>query len=664
MINLTHKNIFREFLLWLTVMLTSMVVLWLLPEPDAAKGLLHYAPLHTSMEMVSIAISAMIFGVSWVTQKYQPDGRVLALGVGFLGVALFDWSHALSNTGMPDFITGNDIEKSINFWLMARLFAGLIFLLVAFWPTRLAARIGYQSRYWSLMTLLLIVGVVHFALLYFQASMPRTFIEGSGLTDFKIDFEYFLIVLYVVAGVGFLLHARGRESSSNVLLALASLTMAMSEFFFTLYANVADAYNFAGHIYKIIAYGFLYRGLFLVSILRPYEALKESELQYAATLDTLPDLLFEVDRQGVYRAVHARKVDKLAAPVDTIIGKYLDEMLPPEAAGTCFEAIRQADRTGSSHGHRIKLEVPEGQRYFELSIAKKTGGQADSDMFLVLSRDITTTVQNEEKLSFEAKLNGILLELQEHAETDQKAEFLQRSLELVQKLVDSPVAFVYSVHEDQTSLSLLGGTQAFRSQASQGHQQTPSADKLVVDTPILVSELGAWANVITAHLPIVKTSEISDADTKGLPSLANHLIRFVSVPVIEDNHVRLVLIVADKMRSYSEEEVNALQLFATTLWSMLKQNSKNLTINLLTEALEQSPHSIVITDTATRIQYVNRAFSEISGYSLQEVIGKNPSVLSSGDTSESLYRELWKRLNRGQLKWTLSSRQKPLFFKL
>ncbi|MFN3414623.1 MAG: MASE3 domain-containing protein, partial [Thermoanaerobaculum sp.] len=47
---------------------------------------------------------------------------------------------------------------------------------------------------------------------------------------------------------------------------LAALAMAMSEYFFTLYALATDVYNLLGHVYKIVAYGFLYRGLFASTI--------------------------------------------------------------------------------------------------------------------------------------------------------------------------------------------------------------------------------------------------------------------------------------------------------------------------------------------------------------------------------------------------------------
>jgi diguanylate cyclase (GGDEF)-like protein/PAS domain S-box-containing protein len=65
---------------------------------------------------------------------------------------------------------------------------------------------------------------------------------------------------------------------------------------------------------------------------------------------------------------------------------------------------------------------------------------------------------------------------------------------------------------------------------------------------------------------------------------------------------------------------------------------------LLSQALEQSPESILITDPSGCIQYVNQAFERVSGYSANEVIGQNPRMLKSGRTFPETYAELWDTL--------------------
>jgi len=61
----------------------------------------------------------------------------------------------------------------------------------------------------------------------------------------------------------------------------------------------------------------------------------------------------------------------------------------------------------------------------------------------------------------------------------------------------------------------------------------------------------------------------------------------------------------------------------------------------LSRAVEQSPASIVITDTTGAIEYVNPKFVQLTGYSFEEAVGKNPRILKSGETTAQEYTQLW-----------------------
>ena len=73
------------------------------------------------------------------------------------------------------------------------------------------------------------------------------------------------------------------------------------------------------------------------------------------------------------------------------------------------------------------------------------------------------------------------------------------------------------------------------------------------------------------------------------------------------------------------------------------------TVHKLALAVEQTPHSIVITDLDGTIEYANAAVSTISGYTHSEVIGKNPRFLQSGETPRAIYDQLWQTLTSGQV---------------
>ena len=68
----------------------------------------------------------------------------------------------------------------------------------------------------------------------------------------------------------------------------------------------------------------------------------------------------------------------------------------------------------------------------------------------------------------------------------------------------------------------------------------------------------------------------------------------------------------------------------------------------LSEAIEQSPVTVMITDKNGTIEYVNPSFKEVTGYSAKEAIGQNPSILKSGNHPSSFYKELWDTILSGK----------------
>ncbi|MDZ7763215.1 MAG: PAS domain S-box protein [Melioribacteraceae bacterium] len=68
----------------------------------------------------------------------------------------------------------------------------------------------------------------------------------------------------------------------------------------------------------------------------------------------------------------------------------------------------------------------------------------------------------------------------------------------------------------------------------------------------------------------------------------------------------------------------------------------------LSRAVEQSPVSIIITDTEGDIEYINPKVTEITGYQFAEVIGKKPRIFSSGEKPKSEYKELWATITSGK----------------
>lgn len=132
---------------------------------------------------------------------------------------------------------------------------------------------------------------------------------------------------------------------------------------------------------------------------RTEQTLREVRADLTATLRALPDLMFEVDREGTFHHVHAPRPELLLVPPQAIVGRNQRDLLPPEALRVAEQALAQAERDGHAHGHRYRLELPDGLHWFELSVARKPTAAGSPGRFVVLVRDITELKRREAELS-------------------------------------------------------------------------------------------------------------------------------------------------------------------------------------------------------------------------------------------------------------------------
>ncbi|NOT15885.1 MAG: EAL domain-containing protein [Methylotenera sp.] len=111
--------------------------------------------------------------------------------------------------------------------------------------------------------------------------------------------------------------------------------------------------------------------------------------QLQATLEAIPDLLFEMDLNGQYYAAHAPKLDILAAPIKDLLGKNVTDIAPESAARIVLSALHEAQQNNYSHGKQLSIPLAQGETWFELSVAKKSNSNLTNPRFIVLARDIS-----------------------------------------------------------------------------------------------------------------------------------------------------------------------------------------------------------------------------------------------------------------------------------
>jgi PAS domain S-box-containing protein len=232
-----------------------------------------YLTFHNVAEFFSVMVSLSMFGVGWFTYEQAKNRHALFLGTAFLAIGLMDFMHTMGMLDMPDFITPNLPNKSIQFWIAVRLFQGGAFLASAYvypespgrWLTK---KVLMPSA--LLLSLLVLTGIT-----FFPASLPTTFIAGVGLTPFKKISEYVVIGLLCAATAAYWRRMKKTGDQLLIYYQAAFIICIFSELVFAFYTRMFDTYNVLGHIYKVAAFSLIYYGIFKASVNNPYLRLTE-----------------------------------------------------------------------------------------------------------------------------------------------------------------------------------------------------------------------------------------------------------------------------------------------------------------------------------------------------------------------------------------------------
>src|SRR5690606_6916397 len=133
--------------------------------------------------------------------------------------------------------------------------------------------------------------------------------------------------------------------------------------------------------------------------------IESARQQLRATIDAIPDPLFELDQEGRYCSVHSQRAELLPQPAGELQGRHVLEVLPAPAALSVMDVLAEARAHGWSTGRQIALDLPElGTTWFELSVARKAGPTGSEPRFILLSRDITERKRTEEQLQLTAQV--------------------------------------------------------------------------------------------------------------------------------------------------------------------------------------------------------------------------------------------------------------------
>ncbi len=337
---------------------------------------------------------------------------------------------------------------------------------------------------------------------------------------------------------------------------------------------------------------------------RTIRALEESESRLLATMNAMPDQLFEVALNGRIHDYRSPRSSRRPERSEHFVGRPLQDVLPDSAAAAFVAALNEAQEKGTSVGKQYALQERGSRTWFELSVAAKPVRTGNQPRFIVLVRDITDRQQ------------GLLA-------LESSRASLVDNLSYTQLLLDSAMDAVISMDH-------LGRVVSWNRHAERifGYSSHEAVGREATD--------------------LIIPPRLRDGHREGLMQLVE-----TGTPSIVGKRGELVGMRADRSEFPMELTISALNqkgryFFCVYARDITERRETEAQLQKLSLTVEQSQNSVVITNLDGEIEYVNEAFVANSGYSRDEVIGRNPSFLNSGHTPRQTLEDFWNAMRSGQ----------------
>jgi diguanylate cyclase (GGDEF)-like protein/PAS domain S-box-containing protein len=320
-----------------------------------------YVLFHIVAESFSIVIAFSLFMIAWNTRHLTTNNYVLFLSIAFLFVGLIDFVHTLAYKGMGIF-REFDANLPTQLWIIARYLQSLS-LLVAPWFLDRKPNVRVVFGFYLSVTLLLLATVFSGTL------FPDCFVDGQGLTLFKIVSEY-VICLILLLSLALLLHRSEKFDPIILRLMVWSIVLTIvSELAFTFYISVYGLSNLIGHYFKIFAFYLVYRAIIVTGLENPYRLifydLQKNREELQTILDTSPTMIFYKDRENKFIRVNKALAKETGLSRKEVEGKTGFEIYPAQAT-TYWEDDKEIIASGKPKTGIVEpMETATGKKWVQ-----------------------------------------------------------------------------------------------------------------------------------------------------------------------------------------------------------------------------------------------------------------------------------------------------------
>jgi signal transduction histidine kinase len=223
---------------------------------------------HTLVELFTLSVGFISFSLAWSTRRYLEDGFLRVAGLATGPTAIVTLLHTLTYKGIgvfPDL--GANLATQL--WIALRLLQAGSFLAAT--TPRLASQPAER----------IVVGfglaAAAFIVLIFSGTFPACYVEGLGLTPFKIGAEYAVMAILALAALRLWRDPTPRNPTIKALAIAMLAASGLESMAFTLYVDVYGAMNMIGHVLALICALLIYTAVAWVGLAIPQDALYASQ---------------------------------------------------------------------------------------------------------------------------------------------------------------------------------------------------------------------------------------------------------------------------------------------------------------------------------------------------------------------------------------------------
>lgn len=242
-----------------------LIILLLLILLVAAKEV-SYVFFHSLVEIFSVIVAVNIFMFTWNARKIMKNNYFLFIGIAYLFVGLIDIIHTFAYKGMDVFPDVRGANIATQLWIAGRYMLSISLLIAPiFLYKKLNEKLALSI--FSIITFLIMLAIFYWKI------FPESYVDGIGVTSFKIISEYIVIGFFVII-LGLLYKFKEKFNGQVfLLLSIAFFLNILAELAFTLYIGVYDIFNMLGHITKLSSYYLIYRAIISIGFSKPYNLL-------------------------------------------------------------------------------------------------------------------------------------------------------------------------------------------------------------------------------------------------------------------------------------------------------------------------------------------------------------------------------------------------------